>query len=89
MKKYWNASLAALALGIVMGGAFLPACFEALQRVDGTSLLLGFPFPFYTVHTPLPGTYAVHLNIAALAGDILAVYFMLYGGAKLSTHFHR
>ena len=89
MKKYWNVSLALFALVIVMAGAFLPACFESLQHVDGTSLRLGFPFPFYTVHTPLPGTYAVHLNIAALTGNILTVYFILYGGTKLAKHFQR
>ena len=89
MKKYWSASRAVLTLGIVLAAALIPPCFESLQHIDGTALLLGLPFSFLTIRSPLAGIFAVHLNLASLVGDLLAVYFVLYGVSKLPGRFHR
>jgi len=88
MKKYWNAACCALTLAAVMAASFFPACFESLQRTDDSSLLLGFPFSFYHVQVPAEGVFAVHLNLAALAGNLLLVYAAIYGIFRLSKHIH-
>ena len=85
MKKCWNWKLAAWTLILLMILALIPACFEATQNrsADGSSLLLGLPFAFYTVLVTSTGAFAVHLNIVSLITDALILYFLLFFIQKL------
>ena len=85
MKKLVNWKLAAWALFLLLILALIPTCFEATQNVsaDGSSLLLGLPFTFYTVLVTSTGAFAVHLNIIALAADAVILYFLLFFIQKL------
>lgn len=79
MKKLWSWKLAALTLILLLVLALVPACFEAGQQLsaDGKSLLLGLPFAFYTILATADGSFAIHLNIAALAADAAMLYCLL------------
>lgn len=80
MKKCWSWKSAAWTLILLLILALIPACFEATQNVsaDGSSLLLGLPFAFYTVLVTSTGAFAVHLNIVSLIADALILYFLLF-----------
>ena len=88
MKKCWNWKLAAWALMLLLILALIPACFEATQNTsaDGSSLLLGLPFAFYTILVTSTGVFAVHLNIIALAADAVVLYFLLFFIQKLVNY---
>ena len=88
MKKCWNWKLAAWALMLLLILALIPACFEATQNTsaDGSSLLLGLPFAFYTILVTSTGVFAVHLNIIALAADAVVLYFLLFLIQKLVNY---
>lgn len=57
----------------------IPSCFAKLQTVsaDGTELIFGFPFDFYTVKYTVVGDFAVHFNIIGFLANILVVYLVL------------
>lgn len=79
MKLYWSWKLAAWTLVLLLALALLPACFEITQNLtaDGTALLLGLPFGFYTILITSAGSFAIHLNAAALAADAFILYCLL------------
>ena len=85
MKKVWNWKFAAWTLILLLILALIPACFEAMQNTsaDGSSLLLGLPFAFYTILVTSTGAFAVHLNIVSLIADALILYFLLFFIQKL------
>ena len=85
MKKCWSWRFATWTLILLLILALVPACFEATQNTsaDGSSLLLGLPFAFYTILVTSTGAFAVHLNIIALAADAVVLYFLLFFIQKL------
>jgi len=85
MKKYWNICAAAWTLALMLVLALLPACFESTQRLspDGNALLLGLPFPFYTVLLTSTGQFAIHLNPLSMLADAFILYFGILLGLKV------
>ena len=79
MKKLWNPALAALALALLLLSTLLPACFENWQTLKGETLVMGFPFGFYSILHTAAGGFAVHLNIASLAADAVILYLLVWG----------
>ncbi|MBQ8620498.1 MAG: hypothetical protein IJ418_23735 [Clostridia bacterium] len=85
MKNNWSWKLAAWTFVLLLVLALIPACFETTQNLspDGSSLLLGLPFAFYTVLVTSTGAFAVHLNIASLIADASILYLLLFFICKL------
>lgn len=86
MKRIRYPGLVILALLCTLLLALLPACFEQTQRVsgDGASLLLGLPFPFYTILRTPADSFAVHFDIGGLFADFMVFYGALWLGMRLT-----